>query len=441
MGRRTLVLFVVGDILGAGVYAVMGKVAGRSGGALWLPFLVAYAVGLLTAVSYAELVTKYPRAGGAAVYVQRAFGRPFVTFLIAFMVYCSGLASMSAAARAFGGDYMQRLVRVSPTLVALLFVAGLAVLCLRGVSESVKANTVLTVVEVLGLLAVLGVGAVAVAGGAGDPSRLTDFAAPSGQALLPALLSASALAFFSFLGFEDSVNMAEEARDPVRDYPRAILLGLTLTGLLYVLIALVSSVLVPARELSGSSAPLLHVMEVAGSAFPGWLFALVALCAVSNSALINLMMASRLCYGMAREGVLPRALGTVLPVRRTPVTGILLSAAIGLVLVSTGELEGLGDTSVLLLLTVFAVLNATVLVLRADPVAHRHYRAPTALPVIGVLTCLCLASPLVGRSADVYVRTGVLIGLGCVLWLVSRGVPRLVSPGSTRVRDLDKEAP
>ena len=144
MGRKLLLLFIIGDILGAGIYALTGEVAGEVGGALWIPFVIAFVVAALTASSYAELVGKYPKAAGAALYTNKAFGRPFVTFMVAFAVMCSGVTSASTAARAFGGDYLAEFVSAPVVLVALLFLTVIAVVNFRGVGESVKANVVLT---------------------------------------------------------------------------------------------------------------------------------------------------------------------------------------------------------------------------------------------------------------------------------------------------------
>ncbi|MDX3233907.1 APC family permease [Streptomyces sp. ME19-01-6] len=427
IGPRLLVLFVIGDILGTGIYATTGKVAGKVGGALWLPFVIGFVVAILTAASYAELVGKYPKAAGAALYTQKAFKVPFLTFIIAFMVMCSGLSSASAAARAFSGDYLAEFTDFfPPTLVAILFILSLAALSLRGVSESVKTNVVLTLVELTGLLVILAIGIWAVLTGDGEPGRLGEFHAEgSGYALVTSVLGATALGFFAFVGFEDSVNMAEETRDPVRTFPRAIFVGVAVTGTVYVLVALVSSLLVDYRVLEHSSGPLLEVVKAGGLDFPPKLFALIALFAVTNSALINIMMASRLCYGMANERILPAALGRVLPRRRTPVVGIVFVSVLAIGLVSTGEIAGLGDTTAFLLLCVFAVVNIAVLVLRRDRVEHQHFRTPTALPVLGAITALILASPLSDRPADVYIRAGVLLAIGIGLWAVNKTVMKL----------------
>jgi APA family basic amino acid/polyamine antiporter len=206
MGPGLLLLFVVGDILGTGVYALTGKVAGEVGGAVWLPFLCAFVVAMLTATSYLELVTKYPKAGGAAVYTHKAFGIHFLTFLLTFAVMCSGLTSASSASKAFSENFFKA-VKIDSShgsilmVTALSFMALIALVNLRGVGESVKANVVLTLIELSGLLIVIGIGAWALASGDGDTSRLTDFSTPDGESPFSAVTAATALAFFAMVGF------------------------------------------------------------------------------------------------------------------------------------------------------------------------------------------------------------------------------------------------
>jgi len=427
VGRRMLLVFVVGDILGAGIYALTGKVAAEVGGAIWLPFVLAFALAALTATAYAELVGRYPRAAGAAVYAQRAFGRPFVTFLVAFAVLMSGITSASAAARAFGGDYLAELVTFPTLAAAWAFVLLIAAVNAIGISESVRVNLVLTAIEVTGLLVILVIGARAFLAGEGDPARAMTLT--TDEPVWMAVLGGTALAFYALLGFEDSVNLAEECRHPRSDFPRALFAGIAIAGTVYLAVAFTTSMLVETETLAESTGPLLEVVRVAGLVFPPWLFALIALVAVSNTALINMIMASRVAYGMSREGIVPRWLGRVERRRQTPWVAIAFTTVIALTLVSTGDLSGLADTTVLLLLLVFAVVNISVLVLRRDPGgddarvdgdAARGFRAPTWAPVLGAVVSLVLASPLTGRSADVYARAGLLLGIGVVLYVVNR---------------------
>ena len=405
----------VGDILGTGVYALTGKVANEVGGAVWLPFVGAFVVALLTAFSYLELVTKYPRAAGAALYTHKAFGIHFVTFLICFTVMCSGL-----------------------TLLALAFMTLVALVNFRGVGESVKANVVLTCVELTGLLIIIGIGLWALGAGNGDPSRLTEIQVPEGESAFGAVTAATALAFFAMVGFEDSVNMAEETKDPVRIFPRMMLTGLIITGIIYVLVSVSAISLVSAAELGEGDTPLLKVVEAGAPGFPLGVFAFITMFAVANSALINMLMASRLLYGMANEQVLPPQLGRVHRTRRTPWVAILFTTALAFGLIWFADLAALGGTTSLLLLCVFTVVNIAVLVLRRDKVDHKHFRAPTPLAVLGAVLCAFLASPLSGRAADDYKIAGVLLVVGVALWAVTWVLNRALYARPTRLHDVDR---
>lgn len=427
ISRRMLLLLVVGDVLGAGIYALVGEVGGRVGGAIWAAFLLALALALLTASAYAELVTKYPRAAGAALYANRAWRRPFLTFMVAFAVMASGLTSAATLARAFGGDYLSVFVETDTVIVGLLFILGAALVNVRGIAESVRLNVALTSIELLGLLlvVVVGLGVILEGGPAVDPGRIVEVR--EGETVLAALLGGAGLAFFALIGFEDSVNLAEEARDPRRDYPPALFGGLLIAGAIYLLVTVVASMAVPTARLTGSDGPLLEVVTSGPLHLPTELFSVIVLFALANGALINLIMASRVVYGMAREGILPAALGRVHPGRGTPVTAIAATTLIAMLLVASGDLGELADTTVLLLLVVFTVVNVAVLRLRRDPVAHPHFRAPTALPVAGAAVSVALMTT---KAPETFARAGVLLALGAVLWALTAraGGPGPVEP-------------
>lgn len=424
MGPGLLLLFIVGDILGTGIYALTGQVAAKVGGVVWLPFLIAFLVALLTAFSYLELVTKYPKAAGAALYTHKAFGVHFLTFLVAFAVMSSGITSASTASRAFAANLVASTGLPSGDLAvmgfALAFIGLVAAVNFRGVGESVKLNVLLTMVELTGLLIIIGVGLWAIAGGQGDVSRAFTFQPPEGGGLFWPVIAATTLAFFAMVGFEDSVNMAEECKEPSRIFPKVLLAGLLLTGIIYVLVSISAITLVPASELGEGETPLLKVIQAGAPGFPVSIFGVITMFAVANSALINMMMASRLIYGMAREGVLPAMLGKVHAGRRTPYVAILFTTLIAVGLIAfAGGVPALGGTTALLLLGVFTIVNIAVLVLRKDKVQHKHFRTPTILPVLGAITCAFLAGPWTGRDPVQYAIAGVLLAIGVVLWLVT----------------------
>jgi len=430
IGPGLLLLFIIGDILGTGIYALTGQVAAEVGGVVWLPFFVAFVVALLTACSYLELVTKYPRAAGAALYTHKAFGIHFVTFLVAFAVMSSGITSAATASRAFAANFATSLGLDAGAWgvpsIAIGFIVLLGAVNFRGVGESLKMNVLLTVVELTGLLIVIVIGFWAIAGGQGDVSRAWTFATPEGSGVFWPVIAATTLAFFAMVGFEDSVNMAEESKEPSRMFPKVLLTGLGITGLIYMLVAISAITLVPANELGEGETPLLKVIQAGAPGFPLGIFAVITMFAVANSALINMMMASRLIYGMSREGVLPVALGRVHAGRRTPHVAILFTSllAVGLILFA-GGVPALGGTTALLLLCVFTIVNVAVLVLRRDTVEHRHFRTPTILPVLGAVSCAFLAGPWTGRDPVQYTIAASLLGLGIVLWLATVGIMRL----------------
>ncbi len=415
ISRRMLTFFVIGDVLGAGIYALVGEVGAKTGGAIWAAFMLALALALFTAFAYAELVTKYPKAAGAALYANRAFGRPFFTFMVAFAVVASGLASAATIARAFGGEYLSAFVTLPVEVVGIAFIAVISLINLRGIRESMRFNFVLTTVEIAGLVLVIVIGAAALGDGIGDPGRALEF--KEGSSVFLALLGGAGLAFFALLGFEDSVNLAEETRRPRIDFPWALFGGLVAAGVIYLLVTLVASMVVPTGVLAASDGPLLEVTSVGPLAVPDRLFAGIALFALANGALINLIMASRLLYGMADEGILPAAFGRVHPVRQTPWLAIAFTAAVASLLLITGEVGELAETTVLLLLIVFATVNASVLVLRRETVAAPHFRTPTVMPVIGILVSLALMTT---KDAETFGRAGLLLLAGALLFFITR---------------------
>src|SRR6476646_2209636 len=430
MGPKLLLLFIIGDILGTGVYALTGQVAAEVGGAAWAPFLVAFIVATITAMSYLELVTKYPQAAGAALYTHKAFGVHFFTFLVAFTVMCSGITSASTASNAFAGFLNDGFgLDLEPggfglMLIALGFMALVAAVNFRGVGESVKANVVLTMVELSGLLLIIFVGLWAVTQGNADSSR--------------------------GVVCEDSVNMAEECTDPVRDCPRVMLTGLGVTGTIYILVSITAVALVPVGDLTDPDKGQALTQVVAAGA-PNLnfdkIFPFIGMFAVANSALINMLMASRLLYGLAHQDVLPRVFGRVHPRRRTPWVSIIFTTLISFGLIiyvvrASGTVSGansvalLGGTTSLLLLCVFTVVNVAVLVLRRQPVDHDHFRTSTWLPLVGAVTCFFLAGPW-ARSADQlpqYRIAGGLLAVGVVLWAVTWATNRGVRARRTGFR-------
>ena len=450
MGPGLLLLFIVGDILGAGVYAVTGQMAGYAGGLLWLPFLLAFIVALLTAFSYLELVTKYPSAAGAALYTHKAFGIHFLTFIVAFAVACSGITSASTSSNVlaqnfFAGMEINGWMDVPGdgviTLVAMGFMLLLALINLRGVGESVKFNVVLTLVEMTALCIVIGVGLVVILQGEADMGELVRFEDYQDMGIVFAVTAATAIAFFAMVGFEDSVNMVEETKEPERIFPRTMFMGLGIAAVLYMLVAVSVVSVLSADQLENiyqsEGRALVEVVHVGSPDFPiDRLFPFLAVFAVANTALINMLMASRLIYGMARQRVLPKQLGLVLPGQRTPWSAIVFTTLLALLLIwyvtsdpDSNIVANLSSTTALLLLCVFALVNVACLVLKRKRADHEKtfFTAPMAVPPVAALLCLYLAGPWVDRDGIVYEIAGGLMVVGVGLWLVTWLINRVAN--------------
>lgn len=459
MGPRLLLLFIVGDILGAGIYAVTGKIAGEVGGMAWLPFLIAFAIATMTAFSYVELVTKYPQAAGAALYTHKAFGIHFVTFLVAFTVVCSGITSASTSSNLLAANLLTGLkitdAEGSPTqtatlITALLFMLVLAAINLRGVGESVKFNVILTVIELFALLLVIGIGFFAMSRNGADFGQLVVFENTSDRNLFAAATVGTAIAFFAMVGFEDSVNMVEETKDPERVFPRTMLTGLGISVIIYMLVAVSVVMVLPLDKIQnfdGETGILLEAVKVGAPDFPvDAVFPFLTVFAVANTALINMLMASRLIYGMAKQDVLPRSLSKVLPGRRSPWTAIVFTTLLALGLITwvtvnsdNSVVGALSGTTALLLLVVFTIVNVACLILRRDTRATTSFRAPTAIPVIAAVGCAYLAGPWARNPAD-YIQYRIALGLlavGVVLWALTWLTNRGIRAKKTGFRDIE----
>jgi APA family basic amino acid/polyamine antiporter len=423
-----LFFFILGDILGGGIYALVGEVSADVGGAIWASFLAALLLAALTAGSYAELVTKYPRAGGAALYAKKAFRSPLIAFLVAFAVMASGVTSASALSRAFGGDYLAEFMDVNVLIAAVVFVLLVGVVNYIGILLSVRLNVIFTLVELGGLLLVVLIGVAAISDGAGDPGRALEF--EQGTAPLLAILAGASIAFYALIGFEDSVNIAEETERPQRAYPVALFGGLAAAGLIYLLVTVVASMAVPTHRLATSSGALLEVVQIGPLSVPTKVFSAIGLLALANGALINMIMASRLLYGMATEGVLPSYFARLSP-RATPIVAIVFTTLVAVGLILTGDLGALADTTVLLLLCVFIAVNLSVLILRRDGVRHDHFRVPSPLPILGIAGCCVVMSQV---EAETWLRGGALLLLGVVLWAIEWASARRLAARRARLR-------
>ncbi|MEV7397672.1 APC family permease [Aeromicrobium sp. NPDC092404] len=417
---RLLFFYVLGDVLGSGIYALIGIMAFEVGGAFWLSFVVGVTIALMTGFAYAELITKYPQAAGASLYVHKAFGKRPVTFIVTFSLLAATISAAGALSLTFGGEYFEAFIEdVPPTLVAVVFIVLLSLLNFRGISESVWANLVMTLIESAGLLIILIIGAVVL--GKGDADLSQPFELNDGNPAL-VVLGGAAIAFFAMTGFENAANLAEETRNPSKVFPKALLGGMALAGALYLLIAFIASMVAPIKDLAadeGEGGNLLTVVEAGPIAIPAIVFSGIALIAVTNTTLASLVAQSRIMYGMARQGVMPRIFARTHATRRTPWVSILFTAMLVIILLITTDIGTLADVTVLFLITVYGMVCLSALVLRRQPVKHDHYTAPTWILVLGIASNIALLVYTAVEKPDSLIYCAVLLAIGGALYFVN----------------------
>ena len=397
IGPVQLALYGLGSMLGAGIYGLIGQAAGQVGNAVWLAFVVALVAALLTALSYASLGSRYPRAAGAAYVTERAFGLPLLSFVVGLALVCSGLTSVATQSRVFAANLavLFNLESIPLWWLALGFLLVLAGIVFRGIRESMWVNVLCTLVEASGLILVVAVGLSY--WGSVDLLEMPPAAVDQGEWLI--LMQGAVLTFFAFIGFEDTLNVAEECRDPQRTIPLGLVLAMSMAAVLYIAIAVTAVSVVPWAELAAAPGPITEVVRRAAPLIPPIVFTGITLFAVANTALVNYVTASRLIYGMAHQGLLPLRLGEVHEERRTPHFAILALFLVAMPLALFGTIAELAAATVLLLLLVFAVVNAALFVLKRRPgEKHGYFEIPLAVPALGALVCLVLVVVRVGTG-------------------------------------------
>lgn len=378
-----ITFYGIGTIVGAGIYVLIGEVTGLAGMYAPLAFALAALIAGFSAFSYAELSARYPRSAGEAAYVGEAFGRPILSALTGWAVVLIGIVSAATIANGFVG-YLRLFVQVPDGLAISTLVIALGLLAIWGISESVWVATAITLLELLGLLLVLFV--------AGDslaalPQRWPELLPPLESPPWIGIVLGAFLAFYAFIGFEDMVNVAEEVKNPQRNLPLAIILALFITTAFYMLVALTAVLGLPPEILAESEAPLATLMEKAGGQSPVSI-GLISLVAVINGALIQIIMASRVVYGMARQQVSPRIFAAVNARTRTPVRATVFVTLAALLLALWLPLVRLAAITSFITLAVFALINLALWRLKLR-VAHPAgvLRNPLWVPVIGFILC------------------------------------------------------
>lgn len=395
LGLTLVTLYGLGNILGAGIYVLVGKVVGVAGLYAPLAFVIAAGVAALAAFSYGELAARYPVSAGEAVYVQNAFRLRPLSIVVGCLIALAGMVSAATLARGFVG-YFHVFFTVPGWPVVVLLVAAMGLVAWWGIGESVRVAAVLTVIEVGGLLLV-----VAVAGNSLTElgQRLPELVPPADPWQWHGIFLGAFLAFYAFIGFEDMVNVAEEVESPERNLPLGILLALIVSTVLYVLVVLVSVFSVAPEHLAQSDAPLALVYSHATGAKPVVITA-IGLFAVINGALIQIIMASRVLYGMSANGWLPAIFARVDPRTRTPAVATVLVTVMVMALALWFPLVKLAGATSLLILVVFSLVNLALVRIKAQtPRVAGVQSIPIWIPVAGFVASLGLLLTQLGAVA------------------------------------------
>lgn len=420
MGAGMLTLYGLGSMLGAGVYGLVGKAAGMLGGMVWASFLIAMIAAMLTGLSYAALGSRYPRAGGAAYVIQRAFGKPMLSYVAGLCVVASGLVSMATGSRIVATN-LQELFgwqAVSVELLAVLYLGLLCAVVWRGLRESLWFNALCTVIEAGGLILVIVLGARFW----GDADLLELPTQQDWLATALLLTQSAVLTFYAFIGFEDTLNVSEEVKNPARNVPIGLIGAMLAATVLYMLVAITAVSVVHWQTLGAAAAPLGVVMERAAPWLPAVVYTVITIFAVANTALINFVMGSRLIFGMSRQGLLPRVLARIHPTRHTPHIAALAIFVVASFLLLLGNVTQLASATVILLLGVFILMNLAQLVLAgraSEPPAA--VKLPMIVPLLGGAICVVLLAvrALTGENVAPLIAAGLLIVI-VLLYLATR---------------------
>lgn len=412
-GLFQVIAYGVGNIIGAGIYVLVGEASGFAGGAVWLAFLVGSVVALFTGLSYAELAAVYPKAASEYVFLGRAYGNRTLAFLTQWMMLVTEVVAAAAVALGFAG-YFTTLVQVPLVPTAGVLLILLTVVASMGIKQSLKLNTILSVVAIVGLIVVVGAGV----------GKLGSVSYVSSANGIPGVLAATVLVFFAYIGFDNISNLSEETREPEKTIPKALLASLALSTLLYILVGLASVSLVPWPQLAASEAPLaLAVSSVLGQSGSDFL-TIAALLTTLNTVLVLLLVSSRILFGMGREGALPKPLGRVNKKTQAPVVASVATLAIALAILPLGQIGAIAKVTSFGSLLTFALVNLALLHLRrVAPSLARPFKVPLSIGwvsvtgVLGLVSCLVLLTqfdwvsvglglclPLSGMMLDVAMR-------------------------------------
>lgn len=393
------VIYGIGIILGAGIYALIGRVIGVAGYTTWISFLIAAGIASLTGLSYAELASTYPKSAAEYTYVSKAFpNQKGFSFIVGWVLIFSGLFTIATVALGFAG-YFIGLLGGSLIIVAIVLIAILSVVNFIGIEESTKVNIIFTFIEAGGIILIIVLGFMNF-----GSVNYFEFPTTGVSNIAMVLLSAAALIFFAYIGFEDIANMAEETEEPKKTISRALLISILVTTILYILMALaVVSVIqsLPGITNFADFAALPNPLTVIAGTFlgPGGALAMavIALFATANTVLIILIVTSRMIYGMSAGGALPKVFSKVHAKTKTPWVAIIFTMLIAMGFIFFGDIEIVARVTVFSVFLIFFLINIILIVLRKTrPDIERPFKVRPNIkwvpifPVIGAITCFLM---------------------------------------------------
>jgi basic amino acid/polyamine antiporter, APA family len=383
LGLWQCVFFGVGAILGAGIYALIGKAAGMGGNMVWVAFIIASITALCSAFSYAELSSMFPAAGGEYVYAKNALGKKTGVALGIF-ISLNGIITGAAVSIAFAG-YFAKLLNIDPLITSLGIIILLIVVNAIGIRESSAINIVFTIVELSGL-------ALVIYAASGEIGSVDYFELPPTG--ITGILSAAALSFFAYIGFEEIVKLAEETKEPTKNIPRALFIASAIVMVVYLAVTISAISAMNWQELSQSRSPLADIVSKEWGNAGGIIIAIIALFSTSNTILSNMLGSSRVLYSMAKEVHIFRSLSTVHVTRKTPIASLLLVLVIMVAFALIGNIQTVALLANVFIFLTFLIVNISVIVLRVrHPRAKRPYRMPLSIgkiPVIPLIAVICI---------------------------------------------------
>lgn len=389
------VMYGVGLILGAGIYVLIGDVAGIAGNAMWISFIIATVIAICTGLSYAELSSMFPKSAAAYVYVKNAFGNNAVAFIAGWIIIFVAIVSAAAVAIGFSGYFSSLFPQFDPLVSAAVLVLILSVVNFVGIRQSVWMNTTFTFIELAGIAIII------LAALLFGSHQIDYYEMPPAVAEMPlsagAIAAAASLIFFAYMGFENLANISEETKNASKVIPKALIISIVVISAVYILVALSALALVGWKELSLSEAPLASAAESAFGKIGVTVLSAIALFATSNTVLLMLISGSRIMFGMSKGYALPSIFSRVHSLTKTPWIAVIATmlVTIGVISFSQGSISHVANVSVFNIFIVYALVNFAMIWLRyKKPELERPFRSPLKIGRFPLFAGLGLATSL-----------------------------------------------